>query len=112
MVWLQKQESFSMSKILYALLLCGTISFTPALASRAFAEETQMSPLDKKIAELEKKKQSLEHKARYFGREAERLLFIDFLAYRNYIIRKEQVEAEVEEVTKQIEALKAEKTGW
>ena len=85
-----------------------TILNVPAVADEPPVEEI-LSPSQlhqMTLAELEMRKKELEARVYYVDREADRLLFLDWLAYRQTIRQSEQMHQEIHILEMKIDALK------
>jgi len=92
-----------------ALQANGTTTVQPIPVPQEESIKDPVARLDAQIKYLEQQKNELEIRNRYYGREAERLLFDDFVAYRSYVMRQTKLEAQIAQVEEQIATLKAQR---
>jgi|GEM_PF-3416742 len=82
------------------------VQYTPAQFEKLTKSE-KLASLDAQIAYMEQQRGQMQLVANSYGRQADRLLFLDFLAARDYSLMQQKVLAQIAEVDNQLAALKA-----
>lgn len=93
------------SCFLLITFLC--VSFVPLQGYAA--SSTQSLDKEVQIQQLEAEKRILETRANYASREADRLMFQDWLGYRTHIEEETRYRNEIKALDERIQQLKAEK---
>jgi cell division protein FtsN len=104
--------------IAIGMILCGsalgaggTTTVEPIPVPKEESIKDPVARLDAQIKYLEQKKIEMQELSRYLGREAERILFDDFVAYRSYVLRQKQTDVKIAHVEEQIAELKAQRAS-